>query len=62
MPLPLRICMVEDNPIVREVTAELLVQDRRHIVAVDTAEEGASGYSGRTHSMSLSPMSACRKM
>ena len=39
VPLPLRILYVEDNPIVREVTAELLVQDRRHIVAVDTAEE-----------------------
>jgi CheY-like chemotaxis protein len=36
---PLRILYVEDNPIVREVTAELLAQDQRQIVACGTAEE-----------------------
>ncbi len=35
----LRILYVEDNSIVREVTSELLAQDRRHIVALGTAEE-----------------------
>jgi two-component system cell cycle response regulator CpdR len=39
MPSPLRILYVEDNSIVREVTAELLFQDQRQIVAVATAEE-----------------------
>jgi len=39
MPSPLRILYVEDNPIVREVTSELLTQDDRHIVALGTAEE-----------------------
>jgi two-component system, cell cycle response regulator CpdR len=39
LPKPLRILYVEDNPIVREVTAELLFQEQRDIVAVATAEE-----------------------
>jgi CheY-like chemotaxis protein len=39
MTSPLRILYVEDNSIVREVTAELLFQDQRDIVAVATAEE-----------------------
>jgi CheY-like chemotaxis protein len=34
-----RILYVEDNPIVREVTAELLEQPQRQIVAFGTAEE-----------------------
>jgi CheY-like chemotaxis protein len=39
MPSPLRILYVEDNPVVREVTSELLVHGQRHIVALGTAEE-----------------------
>jgi two-component system cell cycle response regulator CpdR len=39
LPTPLRILYVEDNSIVREVTAELLFQEQRDIVAVATAEE-----------------------
>jgi two-component system, cell cycle response regulator CpdR len=39
LPKPLRILYVEDNSIVREVTAELLFQEQRDIVAVATAEE-----------------------
>ena len=39
MPSPQRILYVEDNSIVREVTAELLAQEQRDIVAVATAEE-----------------------
>jgi two-component system, cell cycle response regulator CpdR len=35
----LRILYVEDNDIVREVTSELLAQERREIVACGTAEE-----------------------
>jgi two-component system cell cycle response regulator CpdR len=45
MPTPLRILYVEDNAIVREVTAELLVQDQRHIVALGTAEEALQEFS-----------------
>jgi two-component system, cell cycle response regulator CpdR len=39
MPSPLRILYVEDNPIVREVTCELLAHDQRRIVAMATAED-----------------------
>ena len=45
MPTPLRILYVEDNPIVREVTSELLVQDQRQIVALGTAEEALQEFS-----------------
>ncbi len=41
---PLRILYVEDNLIVREVTAELLATDRRHIVAMATAEEALKEF------------------
>ncbi len=39
MPNPLRILYVEDNELVREVTAELLAQDGRQIVACADAEQ-----------------------
>lgn len=38
-PAPLRILYVEDDPLVREITSELLTQAQRQIVAVSTAEE-----------------------
>jgi CheY-like chemotaxis protein len=44
MPSPLRILYVEDNPVVREVTAELLINDQRHIVALGTAEEALQEF------------------
>jgi CheY-like chemotaxis protein len=44
MPQPLRILYVEDNDIVREVTAELLIQDGRHILALGTAEEALQEF------------------
>jgi CheY-like chemotaxis protein len=43
-PMPLRILYVEDNPIVREVTSELLAQDRRQVVALGTAEEALNAF------------------
>ncbi len=39
MPTPLKILYVEDNALVREVTAELLAGDSRQIVACSSAEE-----------------------
>jgi two-component system cell cycle response regulator CpdR len=45
MPTPLRILYVEDNALVREVTAELLVQDGRQIVACADAEEALKQFS-----------------
>jgi len=38
MPTPLKILYVEDNALVREVTAELLAQEQRQIVACADAE------------------------
>ncbi len=43
-PSPLRILYVEDNPVVREITSELLIHDRRHIVALGTAEEALQEF------------------
>jgi CheY-like chemotaxis protein len=40
----LRILYVEDNALVREVTAELLAQDRRQIVACADAEEALQEF------------------
>jgi two-component system, cell cycle response regulator CpdR len=44
MPSPLRILYVEDNPLVREITSELLVQTQRHVVALGTAEEALQEF------------------
>jgi two-component system, cell cycle response regulator CpdR len=44
MSSPRRILYVEDNEIVREVTAELLAQDQRQIVACATAEEALEEF------------------
>ncbi len=41
---PLRILYVEDNPLVREVTSELLAQDQRQVVALATAEEALDEF------------------
>ena len=48
---PQRILYVEDNSIVREVTAELLAQEQRDIVAVATAEEALREF--REHSFNV---------
>ncbi len=42
--MTLRILYVEDNPLVREVTAELLAQDQRQIVSLGTAEEALDEF------------------
>jgi two-component system cell cycle response regulator CpdR len=42
--MTLRILYVEDNPLVREVTSELLSQDEREVVALGTAEEALNAF------------------
>ena len=42
--MTLRILYVEDNPLVREVTSELLAQDEREVVARATAEEALEEF------------------
>lgn len=44
MPTPLKILYVEDNALVREVTAELLAQDGREVVACASAEEALQAF------------------
>ena len=43
-PVALRILYVEDNPLVREVTSELLCQVERQVVALGTAEEALKAF------------------
>jgi two-component system cell cycle response regulator CpdR len=42
--MTLRILYVEDNPLVREVTSELLSQDERQVTALGTAEEALNAF------------------
>jgi CheY-like chemotaxis protein len=42
--MTLRILYVEDNPLVREVTSELLSQEERQVVALGTAEEALHAF------------------
>jgi two-component system, cell cycle response regulator CpdR len=42
--MTLRILYVEDNPLVREVTSELLAQEERNVVALGTAEEALNAF------------------
>ena len=57
MPPPLRILYVEDNPIVREVTFELLTQENRHIVALSTAEEALREFTEQTFDIVITDIS-----
>lgn len=54
---PLRILYVEDNPIVREVTVELLDHSRREITALGTAEEGLQEFKDRTFDLVITDIS-----
>jgi CheY-like chemotaxis protein len=56
-PPPLRILYVEDNPLVREVTSELLIQDDRLIVALSTAEEALKEFQGQTFDIVITDVS-----
>ncbi len=56
-PMPLRILYVEDNPIVREVTSELLAQDRRQVVALATAEEALNEFKERPFDVVITDVS-----
>jgi CheY-like chemotaxis protein len=57
MPSPLRILYVEDNPVVREVTSELLVQTQRHIVALGTAEEALQEFAEQAFDVVITDIS-----
>jgi two-component system, cell cycle response regulator CpdR len=57
MSAPLRILYVEDNDIVREVTAELLAQDQRQIVACATAEEALKTFAAEPFDLVITDVS-----
>jgi two-component system cell cycle response regulator CpdR len=57
VPSPLRILYVEDNPVVREVTSELLMNDERHIVALGTAEEALQEFADQTFDVVITDIS-----
>jgi two-component system, cell cycle response regulator CpdR len=54
---PLRILYIEDNQIVREVTAELLVKNDRQIVALGTAEEALREFNERIFDIVITDVS-----
>ena len=54
---PQHILYVEDNSIVREVTAELLAQEQRNIVAVATAEEALREFSEHSFNVVITDVS-----
>jgi len=57
MPPPLRILYVEDNPVVREVTAELLQHERREITALGSAEDALDEFRGRAFDLLITDVS-----
>jgi two-component system, cell cycle response regulator CpdR len=57
MPSPLRILYVEDNPIVREVTTEMLIHDQRQIVALGTAEEALQEFTEHAYDVVITDIS-----
>jgi two-component system cell cycle response regulator CpdR len=57
MSAPLRILYVEDNAIVREITSELLAQDRREIVTCATAEEALKEFAAEPFDLVITDVS-----
>lgn len=53
----MRILYVEDNPLVREVTAELLAEDGRNIVAVSCAEEALEAFRANRYDLVITDVS-----
>ncbi|HEX4151437.1 MAG TPA: response regulator [Steroidobacteraceae bacterium] len=55
--MTLRILYVEDNPLVREVTSELLAQEERQVVAMATAEEALDKFKERPFDVVITDIS-----
>jgi CheY-like chemotaxis protein len=53
----LRILYVEDNTLVREVTAELLLRDGRQVVSVESAEEALREFHSNPYDMVITDVS-----
>lgn len=57
MTAPLKILYVEDNALVREVTAELLAQEQRQVVACADAEEALRAFAGNSFDIVITDVS-----
>jgi two-component system cell cycle response regulator CpdR len=57
MQTPLRILYVEDNELVREVTAELLAEEQRQIVACADAEEALREFAEKPFDVVITDVS-----
>jgi len=57
MPAPLQILYVEDNPVVREITYELLCADEREIVALGSAEEALAVFASQPFDVLITDVS-----
>lgn len=55
--MPLKILYVEDNPVVREITYELLCADERQIVALGSAEEALALLASRPFDVLITDIS-----
>jgi len=55
--MTLRILYVEDNPLVREVTAELLYGDGRTILALESAEQALQAFRADSYDMVITDVS-----
>jgi CheY-like chemotaxis protein len=56
-PNPLKILYVEDNALVREVTAELLAQEQRQIIACVDAEEALEKFKANPFDLVITDVS-----
>ena len=56
-PAPTRILYVEDDPLVREITTELLSEVKRHIVAVGSAEEALQEFQADAYDVVITDVS-----
>lgn len=54
---PLKILYVEDNRLVREVTSDLLANDRRQVVALATAEEALREFKAQRFDVVITDVS-----
>jgi two-component system, cell cycle response regulator CpdR len=54
---PMKILYVEDNPLVREVTSELLHQENRHIVCCESAEDALQEFGSSAYDLVITDVS-----
>ena len=57
MTSPLQILYVEDNPVVREITYELLCTDDRQILALESAEEALVAFANQKFDVLITDVS-----